>query len=541
MIRDKKLKAKAKDSQFRKLTKHFVKKMKEVDNRDEFEAHRDNLSILMENFSNNLSTSKRKNVRDMNEFMTDGVNFNDANEVENLLESKMSFLESDEALMEDYNANYADILKTAEVEDIILTGEVYSQLLTHKFAITRATDSSDYLTLSSYSAVISADRGFLKSGDNVFDNINGYFTSDRVYGEKIADGDGASTTFPAATVAHTPLKPYNYSEGYYVVVEYIAGGSVEYLIESSEGQLFEPTLVTQHGVVNRTTNTITINVGLPVAPDNATEIVAVYSFVLRDHADIATVSFTKSEDKVYIETNKILFKSTLDAEEVIKRTGQNLIAYMESVKQSIIRNNVDIRNLNRIYRAARNTTVVWDKAVPAGISANEHYASLKYAFSDVIGMIAKRRDKNINVKFRAFTSTRVVSFLESLADTGSEIYSIKNNVSERALGLGDAVVSGYAFRNRVETFAAPFLDVANRPSILAEPTQSDNEITIAAVPVGRDSEIRIPAAFVIFELLRFNGNTKDLEKDVTFSSFTSQTGFAVIDDKYFALLVIANM
>jgi hypothetical protein len=71
--------------------------------------------------------------------------------------------------------------------------------------------------------------------------------------------------------------------------------------------------------------------------------------------------------------------------------------------------------------------------------------------------------------------------------------------------------------------------------------QSDNEIVIAAVPVGKDSEIGIPAVFVIYELLRYNGEQKDIKDDMSYTSFTSQTGFKVIDDRYFVVLVINNM
>jgi len=547
MLRDKKLEAKANESTFKDFTQTFVARMGLVDNIDEANAHQDNLTILMENYTNNLNSKGKKSVRSITDFFISDVDFEDKGQVEFLLEDKIEGLFDEEAtelfnLTEDYIANYQDTLKSKEVSDIILTGQVYSQLLTHQFAVVRASDKSDSMIFSNYTAVVAVDRGFLKAGDDVFENIDGYFTSDRVFGEPLWAGDGVATTFVATTVAHLPIKPYNFEEGEYVVVEYIAGGVASYLYEMTEGQLFDPLGVTQHGTVSRANGTVAITAAaLPVAPDNGTELIGVYSFVLRDHSDIATVSFNKTETTVFIETNKVMFKSTFDAEEAIKRNGAVLTNYIESVKQAVIRNNIDIRNLNRIYRAARNTSVVWDKTIPAGTSATEHYASLKFALSEVIGLVSKKRDKNIKVKYKAFTSTRVVSFLESLADSGSEVYTITNNVSENSLGLGDSIVAGYSYRNKIETFCAPFLDVDSRPSVTTEPIQSDNEMVIAAVPVGKDSEIRIPAVFVIYELLRYNGEQRDIENDMQLTSFTSQTGFKVIDDRYFAILVINNM
>lgn len=552
MLQEKTLAEKASNSKFKTMSFKYAKNISS--DRADLKSRMDTLTVLFDKFEKetaNKSKADSTHVAAMNEYLFEDVNIGeltDLNDIDDIFFEKLDRIENpqnySEDLMESISGTYMNVIKSGAVQDMLMTGEVFGQLLTHLFAVVKPTDSME-IKFSNYEAVVAGDRGFLKAGDILFENQTGFFTGENVAGEIMVDStttNGVLVNFGPYTVAHPVLKAYDFDEDEIVRVDYVwdNAGTDETvsLLEDAVGILREDGVVAARGSVDRNANTVSLTLDAAKPPKTGTDVVISYYYGLMDNNDVAEVKFIKTEKTVKIKTNKIDFIATTDAIFEIERRGSDLARYVDAVKQVTLRNSIDIRNLNKLYLAARNTFSIWDKNVPAGISMDEHYSSVRYAVADVISELGKNKDRQVAVEYRAFTSSAVIHFLEAVGMRAPDVYSEIKSIVKGAIGLGNIEISGTLNSNLVSVYCVPFLDQTNQHYMNATPVQSENEIVFAAVPTGEFSEIRLVAVFAIYELFRNEGN--DTHDRISKDHYTSFTGFDVLEPKYFGLLIIDN-
>lgn len=549
MLNKRTLKEQAANSQFRKLGSIYAGNIST--DRADLKNRINTLSVLFEGFHKRTvdkDVASAEHVLNMNEYLVEDLDFDNPSVIDSLDEiiaTKIDQIDNPgnyTNLTEDYASTYMSVIKSDAVQDILMTGEVFGQLLTHQFATVKPTDELD-IKISNYVAVIASDRGFHKAGDLLLENQSGFFTGENIAGEVIAVGDGVAVAFGPYTVLHKNLKTWDLEEDEIVRVDYtwdnLGTEEIVSLLEDAAGVLREDGVAAIRGSVDRANNTITLALDPLKVPVLGTDIFGSYYYGLMDNNDVAEVTFTKTTQTVKVTANKIDFIATTDAIAEIKRRGSILSRYVDSVKQVALRNSIDIRNLNKVYLAARNTLSIWDKAVPAGISTDAHYTSVKYAVSDVVSELGKNRDKQIEVEYKAFASSTVIHFFEAVGMNAGDTYSEIKSIVKGAIGLGNIEISGKLNNGLVSVFCVPFLDQTNQHYMNATPIQSENEIIFAAVPTGDFSEIRLVAVFAIYELFRNEGN--DTHDRISKDHYTSFTGFKVLEAKYFGLLMIDNL
>ena len=538
-------------SKFRNMSFKFAKDIS-IDRAD-LKKRVDTLSVLLDRYHTRTAEKDQgaaSSLMDFNEFLFEDITISELNsidELDSIVDEKIDQVENPqhyENLTEDFSSTYMNVIKSDAVQDILMTGEVYGQLLTHLFAEVKPTDDME-VKFSNYEAVVANDKGFLKAGDKLFENQTGFFTGENVAGEVIVDAlttNGTLATFGPYTVLHLPLKGYSLEEDEIVRIDYTFDNAgtdeVVSLLEDTMGILREDGVVTPRGSVDRANNQISLTLDVAKPPKAATEVFVSYYYGLTDNNDVSEVTFTKSQKTVKITPNKIDFIATTDAVYEIAKKGTELARYVDAVKQVALRNSLDIRNLNKVYLAARNTFSIWDKNVPAALSMDDHYSSVRYAVADIVSELGKNRDKQIEVEYRAFASSAVIHFFESVGMKSPDIYTEIKSIVKGAIGLGNVEISGKLNNGLVSLYCVPFLDQTNQHYMNATPVQSENEVIIAAVPTGDFSQIRVVAVFAIYELFRNEGN--DTHDRISKDHYTSFTGFKVLEPKYFGLLIIDN-
>lgn len=431
-------------------------------------------------------------------------------------------------------------IRPASVRYHATVGRVYASLFSPLFYRADPSSDSGRHVFDIYEAVIAKDRGNLKQGDNVYQALQGSIASGRVQEEVIAVGEVVATVPKkdfSAVLQSGSLKSYDLQEDDYAVVQYTWNDGTEdrvgVLIENQAGALLDELGATR-GSVNHNTGTVTLN--LENAPVEDTDIVCSYSQQMLDTGNGIALTLTKIEKIITIKKYSVLINVTYDGK--LEFDNNPAISnYLNRIRENIVKASVDISGMDKLYRAGRPHTVVFDKTVPSGISEDEHMRGLKYAIQRAIAYLAEGSDADVEYIVRSIGGTKVTMLLESIASTHGETY----RTVQPTLNANGVKLAGYLSNSDVEHFCGKFLDLKKRISSPVLPVQSENEILFGAVPKGEFAEIKPVAVMAIRNLLKNEDPTRDNTSEIYSYRSTAHVGFEVINELMFSVLAIENL
>lgn len=506
---------------------------------DEFNQNVETLSTLLENNFAERKGEERQNLERGIDTLSRKFSREDGKFTGMSFQSGFAaFQEEDSAnLQESDGITGYNTIRSSSVHYFSTVGRVYSGLFSPLFYRADASREGKH-EIDLYEAVISQDRGNLKGGESVYEHIQGSLASGRIQEEFFATGDGNAITF-SGTLKSIPLKPFDEQNDHVTVAQYTYNNGIdsatEVLIEIPSGALIDEGGSTR-GTVNHNTGQINLNLDSAKVPEAGTDIVCSYSQQLMDTGNSLSISLKKRTKSISIDKYSVLVNVSFDGEMEFGR-NPSISAYLNRIRENIVRSSVDVSGMDKLYRAGRARTVVWDKRPPAGISEDDHMRGLKYSVRQAIAYIAENADTDVEYTVRSVGSTKATMLLESVASSHGEAYRIVQPV----LNSNGVKLSGYLSSGDAEHYCGKYLDLKKRVSSPVFPVQRENEILFAAIPKGEFAQIKPVAVMAIHNILKNDDPTSDNIKEITAYRSSAHVGFAVINPLLFSVLAIEGM
>lgn len=455
----------------------------------------------------------------------------------------LALQEGEDTILEDLQEGESltthQAIQPASVHYYSTVGRVYSSLFTPLFYRADPSSDSSRHIFDVYEAVIAQNRGNLNKGDSAYEAIQGSLASGRIQEEVVGTGDGATIAFAAHTLAEAPLKAFDPQTDDVTIVQYTwddAGTpTVEVLVEDQSGALLDQGGANR-GSVLRSSNQVTVNCDPAKVPMTATDIVCTYSQHMYDTGNGVAITLKKVEKNVSIKKFSVLITVSYDGKMDLE-SNPAISNYLNRIRENIVKSSVDISGMDKLYRAGRVNTVVFDKTVPAGVSEHEYMRGLKFSVQRAIAYLAEGADSDVEYTIRSVAGTKVTMLLESIASAHGETYRIVQPV----LNSNGVRLAGYMSNSDVEHYCGKYLDLKKRVTSPVYPVQAENEILFGAVPKGEFAEIKPVAVMAIRNILKNEDPTRDNTSEVYSYRSTAHVGFEIVNDKMFSVLAIENM
>lgn len=306
-----------------------------------------------------------------------------------------------------------------------------------------------------FNLVYASQKGAVNAGDLFSRDFDRYYSSEFINGEKIGDGDGASTVF-ANTLAYTPIKNVAGSvSGEMFKVTYTIGATDYEGFADASGTITGTNITS--GSVNFSTGAVNLVFG--TAPDNSTVVAAKYEYAGEANSKIAQANMQVSMLEVKAHSRKLKALVSSEAAEDL-RAFHNIDADEELTSHIAdeIALEIDREILMDISDQATGGSVSWDRQVPSGAEEVGHIRTFITQLSKVSNAVHK---SSLRLPANwAVVSPELGSVIEQLQTHADYRHNVDGQV-EPGLPLPQGHFGIYpmgTLKNRWRIYVDPYMD-----------------------------------------------------------------------------------